>query len=145
MSATAAQVARLRRMVAEATTDTYSDDDLEGYIEAYPLVDERGEAPYSWDTSTDPPTQEATEGWIPTYDLNAAAADIWEEKAAGIADRYDFSADGQSYSRSQAVDHAQRMARYYRAKRAPRTITQRPEPHASTEVEWLGNAAEGDD
>ena len=41
-SATAAQIARLRRMVAEPTEDPYDDDTLAAYIERYPLLDERG-------------------------------------------------------------------------------------------------------
>jgi hypothetical protein len=145
VSATAAQIARLRRMVAESTTTTYTDDDIAEAIERYPLIDERGLAPYAWDTSTTPPHQDATDGWIPTYDLNAAAADIWEEKAATIAGFYDFSADGQSFSRSQAVTQAMQQAARYRSRRSPKTITARPEPRRAVDVEWIGNLAEVDD
>jgi len=95
-------------MVGEPTLEVYSNAALAAYIEAYSLPDERGEEPYEWDTSTEPPTQEDNENWIPTYDLNAAAADIWQEKAA--------SASGKAY------EQAQRMARHYRSRRAIRTI-----------------------
>ena len=142
MAATAAQVARLRRMVAEPTETTYKDDELATTIESYPLIDERGEEPYSWDTSTDPPTQEENEAWIPTYDLAAAAAEVWSEKAALAAADYDFSADGASFSRSQAFEQAERMARYYRARRSPRTITARPEPEFPVSETWVGNLQE---
>ena len=145
MSATAAQIARLRRMVAESDATTYTDSDLTTYIEAYPLVDERGEEAYTWDTSTEPPTQDDNDNWIPTYDLNAAAADIWEEKAATLAQDFDFSADGASFSRSQAYEQMMRSARYYRSRRSAKTITQRPEPIRSTDVYWIGNLAEVDD
>lgn len=145
MSATAAQIARLRRMVAESTTATYRDDDLAEAIERYPLIDERGEAPYTWDTSTTPPHQDTNTEWIPTYDLNAAAADIWNEKAAGLAADYDFSSDGSTFQRSQAYQQAERQARYYAARRAARTLTARPEPDTINETVWLGNAAEGRD
>jgi hypothetical protein len=117
MAATAAQIAQLRRMVAEPTSATYNDVTLTGYIEAHPLIDERGEAPYTWDTSTEPPTQEANDSWIATYDLNAAAADVWEEKAGALATSFDFEADGGSYKRSQAYNQAQERARFYRARR----------------------------
>lgn len=146
MAATAAQIARLRRMVGEPdSSTTYTDDDLTTYIEEYPLIDERGEAPYTWDTSTEPPTEDENDDWIATYDLNAAAADIWEEKAAGLAQDYDFKADGASFSRSQAYEQYLKQARYYRSRRAPRTMTQRLEPQRTTDVLWIGNLAEDDD
>ena len=145
MSATAAQIARLRRMVAEPDASTYSDDDLAAYIEDYPLIDERGEEPYVWDTTTEPPTQDANESWIPTYDLNAAAAGIWEEKAAMLAQDFDFSADGAHFNRSQAYEQMMRSARYFRSRRPLRTVTQRPEPERSTGVLSIATLAEGDD
>jgi hypothetical protein len=130
MSATAAQVARVRRMVNEADDTTYDDDAIADYIESYPLIDERGEEPYTWDTSTSPPTQEDNDDWIATYDLHAAAADIWEEKAAVVAVDFDFRADGGQYSRSQVVEAYQALARYHRARRAPRShrLVMYPDP-----------------
>lgn len=142
MAATAAQIAQVRRMVAEPTTTTYSDATIKSYIEAYPCIDERGEEPYDWDTSTDPPHQDANADWIPTYDLNAAAADLWDEKAATLAQDYDFSADGASYSRSQAYEAAEKRSRYYRSRRQPKTFTLRPEPEAAAGDVWVGNLAE---
>jgi hypothetical protein len=144
MAATAAEVARLRRMVNEADDTTYDDTALEETIESYPCIDERGEEPYTWDTSTDPPTQDDNDSWIATYDLNAAAADIWEEKAAVLAQDYDFNADGGRYSRSQAYEQAMKQARYYRSRRNPRTKTLRPEPVKSEDVLWVGNLPESD-
>ena len=130
MAATAAQIAQLRRMVAETTaTVTYSDTYLTTYIEAHPMYDERGEEPYTWDSSTTPPTKVVNLDWIATYDLNAAAADIWDEKAAEVADQFDFSADGASHSLSQKYEHYQRRAAYYRARRATRSITLIMQPH----------------
>lgn len=131
MTATAAQIAQVRRMVAEPTTTTYSDALIQGFIEAYPKLDERGELPYTWDTSTEPPTQEANDNWIPTYDLNAAAADIWEEKAAGLAALYDFSDAGATYHRSQAAEMALKMARKYRSRRSSKTIKMIKSPKES--------------
>lgn len=128
MTATAAQIAQLRRMVDESTTDTYADADIQTYIEARPSMDERGEFPYSWDTSTEPPTQDANESWIATYDLAAAAADIWAEKAAILAADFDTNADGASLSRSQAYEQAMKQARYWGSRRKPSTITLYPAP-----------------
>ena len=124
MTASVAQIARVRRMVNEPTEATYSDADIQAYIESYPLIDERGEEPYTWDTSTQPPTQTANDDWIDTYDLNAAAADIMEEKAAVFAGDFDFRADGGDHKRSQIYQQMIDLARKYRAKRAHKTISQ---------------------
>lgn len=51
-----------------------------------------------------------------SYDVYAAAADIWGEKLANFADWYNFAADGGQYSRSQAFDHAEKMERLMRQK-----------------------------
>lgn len=128
MTATAEQIAELRRKVGEPTYDTYSDALLAEYIERYPLVDSAGEAPYVDDDGE----LEDNEYWMATYDLNAAAATIWSEKAASLAGAYDFSADGASYHRSQAYEQAQKMSRYYSARRSIKTVTLRPEPKLST-------------
>jgi len=143
MSATAAQIAQLRRMVAEADDTTYDDDALAGYIEAYPRLDERGEEPYTWDTSTEPPSEDENESWIPTYDLNAAAADIWEEKAAAVASEYNFSADGGKYDLSKKHEQYLKMARRYSSKRCPTTVALHKWPD-EVDDSWIVNAAESD-
>lgn len=146
MAATAAQVAELRLMIHEPDETTYTDVALAGYIEKYPLIDERGEYPYTWDTSTTPPSQDENEDWIPTYDMHAAAGDIWEQKAAAIFDHYDFQADGGRYSRDQAYKNAMRLARHHRARRKPRTMKPRmyPDPDQSETPAWIGNLPEVD-
>jgi hypothetical protein len=123
----AALLPRFRRMTGEPTTTTYSDETLEDIIGLYPLEDARGESPWI-ESETTPGTLEENPDWNPTYDLNAAAADIWAEKAAVMAGDFDFSADGGNYSRSQAYEQAMKQSRYYRSRRSVRTITQRPEP-----------------
>lgn len=127
-----ALIDRLRRMTSEPTTTTYSDAAMAEYIELYPLEDARGEGPWI-ESETTPGTLEENPDWIPTYDLNAAAADIWTEKGAAVAACYDFSADGGSYNRSQMIESAQKMARYFRSRRSLKTITLRPEPLAQGE------------
>jgi hypothetical protein len=137
MSATAAQVAILRRMVNEPTETTYDDDTLEAYIETYPVMDERGEVPYTWDTSTQPPTKEDNDDWFPTYDLHAAAADIWQEKAATVATDFSFSADGGQYNRDQVYQQYMKQAKYHRSRRHPTTIEARMYPEPTTNANDL--------
>lgn len=145
MAPTAAQIAQLRRMVAEPTVTTYSDAALTTFIETYKCLDERGTAPYWLDVSTEPPTETANVDWVPTYDLNAAAADIWAEKAGTLASNFDFSADGGNYSRSQAYEQAMKQSRYYSARRQPGTSTSHVWPSARPRPVWIGNLAEPSD
>lgn len=128
MTATAAQIAQIRRMVNEPLTTTYSDAAITIVIETYPLMDELGTEPYYWDYSTTPPSKVADTAWIPVYDLNAAASDIWGEKASVLSADFDFSADGGSYTRSQAYEQAMKQQRHYASKRSPATIRLRPSP-----------------
>lgn len=94
-------LARLRRMTDASAEPVLSDDDLNDCLAISRLADAAGLPP------TDP-------AWTPTYDLNRGAAEGWRRKAAKLAMRYDFSADGQTFSRSQAMAHCERMAEHYR-------------------------------
>lgn len=144
MTVTAAMIVRLRRMVQEPTDDTYDEAALTAIIDDYPMVDERGEQPYTWDTTTSPPTQDANDDWLATYDLHAAAVQVWEEKAATVAHEFGFSADGGQYHRNQKYEQALGMARHHNARRAVRTIRAYvwPKPTAANSV--VGNLAEED-
>ena len=52
-----------------------------------------------------------------SYDLNAAAADVWRRKAAHVAPTsFDFSTDNHSISRSQVYKHSLEMADYFEGK-----------------------------
>jgi len=144
MTATAAQITKVRRMTDEAGIATYTDDDIQTYIETYPLIDERGKGPYGWDASTDPPTPDPNDDWIPTYCLYSAASDVWEEKAAAVADEFDFNADGGQFTRSQKYEQYMGQARWHRSRRAAKTIRLIPQTR-SISSEWLGNLAEVDD
>jgi hypothetical protein len=145
MAATTEQKAELRRLVAEPTTTTYSDVLIAAFIERYPVLDERGEEPYTLDSSTTPPSQDANESWIPTYDLHAAAADIWEEKAALLVSDFDFQSDEQGFKRSQKHDMAMKMVRYHRSRRIPTTMTAIPWPQPVVDrTPWIGNLPESD-
>lgn len=130
MAPSTADIARLRRMVNEPTTETYSDDDLSAAIARYPLVDAWGNEPLVWNYAV-PPTQVANPLWVEDYDLHAAAADIWEEKAAVVAQDYDFTAplDDGSYERSQKYEQYMQQARRHSARRgvgAIRTVVSPP-------------------
>lgn len=49
-----------------------------------------------------------------SYDINAAAADMWRRKAAHYAPTsFNFSTDNHSISRAQVYDHAIEMAAYF--------------------------------
>jgi hypothetical protein len=109
MPATEQDMARLRRMVAEPSEDTYTDDVLQAMLDENRLADVDGVLP-------------SDDDWIPTYDLNATAADVWAEKASSLATAYDFSADGAQYERSQQIAQASTMERKYRARRAARGV-----------------------
>lgn len=123
MTATAEQILRVRRLTNEAGSLTYGDEDIQGFIESHPLTD-----PYGFGPDDPDGLYETNPDWTPTYDLNAAAADIWEEKASSLAGDYDFHADGASYSRSQAYEQAMKQARYFRAKRSHKTMNLQPSP-----------------
>ena len=126
-SVTAEQIAQLRRMTNEPDTTTYSDALITTIIEKYPLEDELGMEPYYYEFDEDGvPERVQIIGWIPTYDLNAAAADIWEEKAAPNAQDFDMNVDGGSYTRSQAYEQAMKQARFYRSRRSVKQIVMRP-------------------
>lgn len=144
MSVSIANIADVRRMVAEPTATDYTDNDIRVTIEKYPCLDELGEEPYYYTGTV--PVREDNEYWIPTYDLNRAAAEIWDNKAALLAAKFDFSADGGNYSRSQAYTQALGMAKYYRGRGKVTTIKQIKTPEeTSVSSSWIGNLAEGDE
>ena len=133
---TADLIAQLRRMTAEPlTSDTYTQSELSAVIARYPLPDSLGRIP----TAT---------LWAGAWDLNRAAADIWDEKASLLATDFDFSADGGDYKRSQAHAQMLAMASRYRSRRATSALVlvATPPPEAAPGVdEWLGNAPEDSD
>lgn len=140
MAASESDVARLRKLIAEPTTDNYSDADLEDVIERYPIDDSDGNEP----TDSD---------WVASYDIYLSAASVWLEKAAALAaaGTYDFSADDASYKRSQMLDHATQMANVMRqnsrklgSNRGIRSVTQQAGgPFRDTlNNPWIGNQPE---
>lgn len=57
-----------------------------------------------------------------TYDLNAAAADVWKQKAAQVANLVDFSTDNHRINRSDLREGYLEMAEYYSALSVPVTV-----------------------
>lgn len=47
------------------------------------------------------------------YNVNKAAAELWRKKAAHYAGRFDFSTDNHSFKKSQLVQQALDMAKFY--------------------------------
>ena len=137
MAATAAEVAELRRMINEPDDDPYTDDVLETYIERYRAIDELGTKPMETSYTTEPPTLTENDSWIPTYDLHAAAADIWQEKSATVAEDYRISADGGTLSREQVQEHYLKQARYHLSRRKIGTMKLFVEPRRSGSEEGV--------
>lgn len=128
MAASDAMKARVRGMTGELTEAPYTDAAIAVFIERYPIPDYNGELPLF--------EGEVNPDWIPTYDMNAAAADIWDEKAALLVGKFDISADGANMSRSQLYDMAQRRARHFRSRRAVGATS-----HVTTSnPNWLGTS-----
>lgn len=110
MAVDADVIARVRRMVAEQDNAAPWDDaTIAAYIERYALRDAAGVLP-------------GEDGWTPTYDLHAAARDIWNDKAAMLASEFDVGVDGTTARRSQRFEQARRMAAYYGARAAARVV-----------------------
>jgi hypothetical protein len=108
--ALADDLSRLRRLVNEPTTATYSDAELTAALERHLALDSQGRRPYQYGGVTLDPL------YVTTYDVYAAAADVWEEKAAVVADEFDYSGDGANMTRSQKHAHFMRQAQTCRAK-----------------------------
>ena len=135
MAATAAMVAELRRMIDEPESAIYDDDALETYIERYPTLDALGTEPLEVDYDTEPPTLSERADWIPTYDLHAAAADLWLEKSATVAEDYSFTADGSTLNRGDVQKQYKEQSRIHRARRKAGTVTLMVEPRVSPDDE----------
>lgn len=134
----AADIARLRLFVAESGTATWTDSALGSVIARYPLPDITGEWPYLTSGS-------ANTDWTGTYDLAAAASEVWETKSATVAGQFDFTADGATFHKSQVVEQYERQARKWNSRRAPGNHTMLVYPTQPVEQLWIANLAEQDD
>lgn len=134
---TDADLYRFRRMIAESDEATYTDEDLIEVLANYPLADAAGNWPYLTSGSVNT-------GWVGTYDLASAAADIWDEKATLKAGNFDFTADGATFHKKQVYDNYAAQARKWRSRRAPGNHTALVYPTIPSTELWIGNLAEED-
>ena len=93
--------ARLEHMVASREEPTLTAQEIADLLSMCKLADSAGLAPSDAD-------------WEPTGALNRGAAEGWRSKMAKIAGRFDFSADGASFQRSQVAEHCLEMANRYK-------------------------------
>lgn len=128
----AADLARLRRMVAESGTAPYTDALLVLAISRYPLPDAAGEWPLLTSGS-------ANSDWTATYDLANTAAEIWEEKAAAISGNFNFTADGATFNKLQVTQTCERQARKWRSRRQPGSYEVAAYPGITVTDVWIGN------
>ncbi len=105
MALTAAQLSTIGRRAGEAHKST---DDRMVTDETIQLIaDEVGLVKDSADLA---PTAAL---YTTTYDLAAATAGVWREKAGRMAEGFDFRAEGATFTRSQAYRHALQQATYW--------------------------------
>jgi hypothetical protein len=108
-------------------------------IQGYTVPDVEGDYPYTSAGSVN-------SDWSSTFDLARAAAYIWQEKAASLAANYDFTADGATFHRSQAVKQAMEMSAYWNSRRMALGRVLDADLGSVTETtRWIGNLAEDDD
>lgn len=71
----------------------------------------RGVVTFTTDTT-------GTDYWVTgrSYDLNGAAAEVWERKLSHYSRAVDFSTDGHNISRDQLYQHAKEMAQRFTVK-----------------------------
>ena len=131
MAATAAQLATLKRYTNEdGAGDVYTDVLLTSILESYPVSDADGNEPDESD-------------WTATYDLHAAAAQIWGEKATAHACKVDANMPGGgSYRNSQLLENAQRLEKYHNARARARGTRFTAYPKPTEDRVWVGNLAE---
>jgi hypothetical protein len=98
-------IEKLKLMSSWNTEPAVSEDDLEAVLGNRALADVNGVLP-------------GADEWIPTYDQNAAAADVWLVKAARSATLTEVDPPGSGIVTSKVFDNCMRMARHYRSTRS---------------------------
>ena len=106
----AAARARLERMVAASSEPVLDAGDLDALLVLAARVDSAGH-PVQVD-GTGAPTAGAT--WVPTYNLDAAAAEGWRWKAGRAAGDTGASADGATFAGVSAADCLAQAEQYQR-------------------------------
>lgn len=97
----------------ESGTAVFKIEDTAGTVSGYSVDYTRGIATFTSDQSG------KSFYWSGfSYDLHAAAADIWRMKASHVAGLVDFSTDGHSIKRSQQAQQYLNMSQYYQSRSA---------------------------
>lgn len=94
---------RIARMTAAAYEPVLDEGELDDLIALAkrPDVDDR-----------DP----EDDGWVPTWDLNFAAAEGWGYKAAKVAGDFDYTDDAGNYRRQQVFEMCAAREKHYRSR-----------------------------
>ena len=102
----------------ESGTAVFKVEDTAGTVSGYSVDYARGVVSFTAD-------QSGKSYWWSgySYDLNAAAADIWRMKASHVANLVDFSTDGHSVKRSQQAKQYLDMAGYYQNRSVSEGVT----------------------
>ena len=102
----------------ESGTAVFKVEDVAGTVSGYTADYTRGIVTFSTDQSG------KSFYWSGfSYDLYAAAADIWRMKASHVAGLVDFSTDGHSIKRSQQAQQYLNMSQYFQSRSASEGVT----------------------
>ncbi len=94
---------RLQRMVAYDSRPSLTTAEVDDLVIIAKVADSEGRA------ITDA-------AWVPTYDLNKAAAEGWRWKAGKVAAKFRVQGGGQALARDQVHRHCMRMIEVYENK-----------------------------
>lgn len=83
-----------------------------------------------WTFTTQPTWPVRLTGW--THDVNLAAATVCDAWVAIVKAAYDFTTDGQTFHRSQQVEHLDSLANQFRSQRRTPAVLSMINPHAAT-------------
>lgn len=117
---------RLRRMVAADTAPSLSEAEVDDLVSLARTTDAMG-------------LNYGDAGWTPAYRLSRAALEGWRWKMAKASGGFDFSSDGASYSRSQVIDHCERMIKQYGKKAGVTTVIPQTSAAADSSSDVIGN------
>lgn len=102
--------ARLERMLSPGIEPVLTEADIDELMVQARRPDRDGRLP-------------SETGWIPTYDMDAAASAGWELRAGRCFDDIDFGEDGQRFNASQRHAQCLAMAKLYRRGAASVLVT----------------------
>lgn len=113
----AVALVRLGKMTAATSRPALSEDELGALLDSYRTPDSEGRL------VTD-------SGWVPTYNLNAAAAEGWRWKAAAVVGDFNFSADNASFNKGEVQAKCLEMEKRFAALDHGNSVTAEPSRYA---------------